>query len=314
MDKDTFLVQSNILTTARYDFTKVEKRAVYFIINEVRKQFIETPRGQRNIFDNLIVKMTTESLQKSDSNLQDIYKALKSLRRKSITYEDDNRYFEVGYINYSDHQKGKGIVEVEVSKLILPHLVELAEQYTSYSLMIAISLRTKYTQRFYELCSQWRSTGFLTLKIDDLRVMFMIEDKYNRYALVKKNVIDVAQKELKECFDKGECDLYFTYKEEKKGSSVNGLKIVIITKENQPSEIKLDDAVYLIRTWLNSWFETKIKPKNKVWVEKVIKHIQLNADLIPKLHTRLLKLQQEENIKSLPATARHIIEEDYMPE
>ncbi|KAA6307231.1 hypothetical protein EZS27_041100, partial [termite gut metagenome] len=43
------------------------------------------------------------------------------------------------------------------------------------------------------------------------RKMMMLEDKYKNANDLKKAVLDVAQKELKEAFDKGQCDLWFAY-------------------------------------------------------------------------------------------------------
>ena len=68
------------------------------------------------------------------------------------------------------------------------------------------------------------------------------------------------------------------YSEDKSGRTVNGLKIVIISKERQPEPLKFDDLVYYIRTWLTTWLNAANKPKNKAWIDKVIKHLQKNPD------------------------------------
>ena len=114
--REITLSQSNLLTQAKYDFTKVEKRAVYFIIQEVRRQFVENQNGQKDLFDDLVVQMDTSKLQGTETELREIYKSLKSLRRKSIWIEDDERVLEVGYINYFEHYKHSKSLEVQVSK------------------------------------------------------------------------------------------------------------------------------------------------------------------------------------------------------
>src|SRR5690554_7078410 len=124
------LAQANALTQARYNFTAVEKRAVYFIIKEVRRQFIEEKTGQKDLFDDLVVRINTEDLQKTDSSLRDIYASLRSLRKKSIFIEDKDRVLDVGYINYFEHQKRNSHLEVQVSHKILPYLVELDRKST----------------------------------------------------------------------------------------------------------------------------------------------------------------------------------------
>lgn len=308
------LSQANTLTQSRYNFSVVEKRAVYFIIKEVRRQFIEHPGGQKDLFDDLIIRMDTKALQGSDTVLRDVYNAMKRLRQKSIWIEDDKRVLEVGYINYFEHMKGSDSLEVQVSHKILPFLVELAEQFTSYKLTVAISLKNKYSQRFYEYCSQFKSTKFFYIPIEELRKKLMIEDKYPRYALLKQRVLEPAKKELKALYDSGQCDLFFNYKEDKSGRTVNGLKIFITTAEEQEQkeEMKMEDLIFYLRTWLNSWLNTSRRPKNKKWVDNVIKHLQLNPDLIPKLYDRLVRMQEKESSGNYAPLARHIIEEDFL--
>lgn len=314
MTNEITLSQANVLTQSRYDFSKVEKRAVYFIIAEVRRQFIDKKNGQKDLFDNLVVRMDTEKLQRSDTDLRDMYGALKSLRRKSIWLEDDERVLEVGYINYFEHQKRSTALEVEVSKKILPYLVQLAEQFTTYSLTVAISLKNKYSQRFYEYCSQFKSSGFMYIKVEDLRHKLMIEEKYPRWALIKSKVIDPAQKELENLYNDNGSDLYFTYKEDKAGRTVIGVKIVINTREQEEAEtLKSEDMLHYIRTWLESWLDARRKPKNKAWVDRVVKHVKYkNLEGIQPLYERLLKMQKQQSPESFGAYARHIIEEDFL--
>ncbi len=311
------LAQANALTQARYNFTAVEKRAVYFIIKEVRRQFIEEKTGQKDLFNDLVVRINTEDLKKTDSNLKDIYSSLRSLRKKSIFIEDKDRVLDVGYINYFEHQKRGSHLEVQVSHKILPYLVELAGQFTSYSLTVAISLRTKYAQRFYEYCSQFEHSGFFVTTQEQLREKLMLGNTYPRWALFEKRVIEVAQKELQQAFEAKQCNLYFTYKPEKSGRTVTQIKFFIHSdgKTKQPDDVlKLDDCVYHIRTWLSMWLASDKRPKNKRWIDNVIKHIQLNPALIPQLYERLNKLVKEEPGRNHAALARHIIEEDFLPE
>lgn len=311
------LAQANALTQARYNFTVIEKRAVYFIIKEVRRQFIETKTGQKDLFNDLVVRISTEDLQKTDSKLKHVYDSLRSLRKKSIYIEDNERVLDVGYINYFEHKKREPHLEVQVSHKILPYLVELAGQFTSYSLTVAISLRTKYAQRFYEYCSQFEHSGFFVITQEQLRDKLMLGDAYPRWSLLQKYVLEVAQKELQQAFEAKQCNLYFTYKPEKAGRTVTQIKFFIHSDgkdETKSDVLKLDDCVYHIRTWLSMWLASDKRPKNKRWIDGVIKHIQLNPDLIPQLYQRLNKLVKEEPGRNHAALARHIIEEDFLPE
>ena len=145
----------------------------------------------------------------------------------------------------------------------------------------------------------------------------MLGDAYPRWSLLQKYVLEVAQKELQQAFEAKQCNLYFTYKPEKSGRTVTQIKFFIHSdgKTKSPDDaLKLDDCVYHIRTWLSMWLAADKRPKNKRWIDGVIKHIQLNPDLIPQLYQRLNKLVKEESGRNHAALARHIIEEDFLPE
>ena len=51
-----FIAQDNRLTSARYDLSLTEKKTFFFIIREVRKQFVVNGI-QRSLFENLIVNI-----------------------------------------------------------------------------------------------------------------------------------------------------------------------------------------------------------------------------------------------------------------
>ena len=62
--RDIILSQDNALTTARYKFDLIEKRALYCIIRNIRANYIEREDGQRTLFENLIITIKEEELQK----------------------------------------------------------------------------------------------------------------------------------------------------------------------------------------------------------------------------------------------------------
>jgi len=312
------IAQANALTQSRYDFNLIEKRSLYFIIKEVRKRYIEKTDGQRTLFDNLVIKLPTGELLKHGLKLEHVYRSLFELRKKTIFLETEEIVLGVGYINYFKHKKYEQHIEVEISKTILPFLVELAERYTEYDLLIAMTLQTKYTQRFYEYCSQYKNLIFFKMTLEDLRKKLMVEDKYPRFAHLKKYILDVAQKELKTLYDKGECDLYFTYTGEPEGvrtPPVLVFKVISRVTEVQVTNApKLIDLRYKIREHLDRWLITKERPKNKLWVDKVMNSLDREPENIVKLYKRFEKMMKDEPKKNHAALARHIIEEDFLNE
>jgi plasmid replication initiation protein len=81
---------------------------------------------------------------------------LKSLRLRSFEWDngldrahEDYEWLKLGLL--TGQNKKKGVAEVQISNVLMPFL-ELSSQFTTYSLSVAMSLKSKWSQRMYELC------------------------------------------------------------------------------------------------------------------------------------------------------------------
>lgn len=283
---DATLVQDNRLTSARYELTLLEKRILYVLIKQIRDKFVVQKTGDKTLFNDMVVKTSSKTLLDNlrETNPKKVKDALKSLRQRSFEWQNEypeghelHEWFEVGFINYGKWERG-GNIEFQISKLILPFFVELTERFTEYSLVVAISLKSKWSQRFYEICCQWKNAGGRTIDIAEIRNIFQLNDKYIKYASLKKYVIDVAHKELKKLYMDGQSDVYFEYSELKNGRSVESIRMKIISKDKNTEVAKDVDITYLVREQLYSIFEVDKKPKNKEKIQKLMSYLMLNTE------------------------------------
>lgn len=63
------------------------------------------------------------------------------------------------FVNYVKHIKNKSYFEVQVSKEVLPYYVELAQNFTSYSMTVAIALKSTFSQRFTNCAANTETPG-----------------------------------------------------------------------------------------------------------------------------------------------------------
>ena len=307
--KEITIAQDNRLTTSRYELTLIEKRIFYYIIKEVRSKY---NTGQRDLFDDLILNIKVSDLCKEvnqEDNKKETRKALEKFRSRSFTYahEEDDDWLTCGFINYA-HIK-KGIAEVQVSHKLMPFLVELSSQYTTYSLHVAMSLKSKWSQRMYELCQKWQGTDGFRMSVDDLRKSFILEEKYNRYALLNERVLQVAKRELKELYDLGQCDVYFEFTEERVGRSVEMLRFKLFRKNAMNVKTTNDLLLELIPVF-QTIYETSTKPKNDSFVKEVILQLQKHPNLIEPLNKRIKEVLAEGMKNDTPRYIRYILNED----
>lgn len=310
-DDKLLIAQSNLLTLSRYDFKVIEKRCLYFIIKEVRRLYIDSNRGQKDLFDNMFLNIPSSSLRGLADEVSDVYKALRDLKDRKIEIDNDDFWLYTSWVLQVKHDKKTDSYLVDVSRDILPYLVELASNFTSYDFTIAVTLKSIYSQRFYELCCQYRNRSNKTffLEIEKLREIFYLEDKYPNIAHLRQKVLDVAQTELKELYDKGECDLWFDYRvKETKGRKILSYFFQIHTKEDERS-IDYNNAMQVvagIRDLISPFFL-----RDKKFVTRVITAVQLNPaigkDLLDKLRSKINDYSREE----IAPIFRFILREDY---
>lgn len=284
------ITQSNSLTTARYQFSLLEKRVIYLIIKEVRAKHIVTKVGEKTVWNELIIHLTPKMLNELETNVPRIIKALFDLRQKTIDIEDlEGNRLIVGFANYATYDKKTNSYEIEVSRKLLPHLAELSDQFTTYELMTIITLKSIYSQRLYEFCSMYRNKGYFFFDIDKFRFIMMLENKYLQMVHLKNNVLEIARKEIKDAYDKGSCDIYFDYSFDEKtkiGKQYTRIHFKVFNREAKEVKIEsLDTLKKLIRETVKPLFKTDAS-----YTTSIITYAEQNPDAIDNLLSKISRI------------------------
>lgn len=210
---------TNVIIKSRYGFSRMEKNAIYSIISKVRKEYIEQPGDLENC-SNMIVAIEEKKLMgKDDENgkeKEETIDGLAKLRHRDVSVErEDGSRFNCGFINWVQYFPDSKVYKLEVSSLVIPYLAELAKRYDdNYSLTVAISLKSKWSQKIYELCYNHRkdmkdgTTSFF-IGYWQLRSMLNLYEGYPRLIDFKRRVIEASVKEIKQAFDNNQSDLWF---------------------------------------------------------------------------------------------------------
>ena len=231
------VLQSYIITSAKYDFSVYEKRILYRQI-EIEQELLN---GQKirpgvkidtNLWRDRKYTMPVQMFLngEDDKNHARIKKAFKALMSKIIEYEDENEI--VGFpliMNYKVDKKGE-TVTWQCYSMMVDAIVNFAKGFRKYELKTAIEFNSVYAMRFYELMSGQKSP--LTFTIDHLKVMFKLDNKYKENKDFFKKVIDVAKKEL----DK-KSPYSFEYKINKQGKKFHSITFYPTFKEEFRDEI-----------------------------------------------------------------------------
>lgn len=270
--------QSNAITKARYDYTVTEKRLVYHALMEVEKVVANGVLNDAFFDRELDVFLSEESLKKydnSDNRFRDYRKAVVSLRKKDFSIDlPDESWIETGFVSGAKYIKNKGLL-VSISRHVLPYLYDLSKCYSILEATVLMTLQSKFSQRFYEFCCQWRSVGKFEFEpqelCDILRLKFQISS-------VKERVIETAQAELMAMYEQGISDVYFTYTEERggrgRGGSVKKWLFKIHTRKQKKERERAENAdLSFVFNFLGDLF------KNSPIVDKAIEAIGTHENM-----------------------------------
>ena len=225
--KNKEVLQSYILTTAKYDFTLYEKRIMYRQI-EIEQELL---LGQ-SIKPGVIIETNLWKDKKytipvnwllpngeKDKNHAQVKKAFEALMSKKIIYETPDAIEGFPLIQRFKVDKKGETVTWQVPKEIVDVIVNFAKGFRKYELKTAMEFESVYAMRFYELLSGQKNP--LTYTIEQLKDMFKISDKYKLVSDFMRKVIEVAKRELDE-----KSPYSFEYKINKSGRKFHSITFI----------------------------------------------------------------------------------------
>lgn len=123
----------------------------------------------------------------------------KELRAKYPKLKNDTEFMDylrkcglkdtLAYINDTSDNV---VARIVLSKDIIPFVSQLNSHFTQLQLHEFAGFGSFYSFRIFILMMQWRDTGRVFLKIDELRVMLDLVGKYKLIADLKRRVLDIA--------------------------------------------------------------------------------------------------------------------------
>lgn len=305
------IYQSNKLSEAKYEFSLLEKKAFMLIIKRVREQFIDSDKGQKDLFNRLFLKFTPTDVDMERGKASDIYNAMRSLRKREFYIDNEEFELSTGFIDKAKHFKKEGYFEIVVGDEILPYILDVAKQYTSFNFLVAMGFKSVYSVRFYEWLCEWKSAGGFKLSIQELKSRLMVDEKYPLYGNLKTKVINVAHKEIKDAYESGKCDLFFEYSEYKDGRQIAGLSIKIITSETDRTKQKSNTPVVQPMALLpqkefnpitaisDLYNDLKLMTENEALVSTKLKAIMGDAEKIEDLYNQIIGTKAKYDLGSI---------------
>jgi plasmid replication initiation protein len=280
--------QPNKITLSRQQFSVIEKRIVYLIINRLDTGF----DVNKDLFQNKEFSIPVKEI--GEINYHRLKQESTRLQSRRITFIDNEDKQEFDSITPFPRVRYKnGILYVTMFADVMPHFVELKKGFTSYQLQAALSLNSTYSQRLYELLSKYKDTGvWNNVELEHLKQLLSIDGKYEKISAFKQYVLTPAQTELKK-----KTDISFTYELFKTGRRYTHITFKIHHRKPQQTTEpqKLTDKQARCKKYLDELGVKRADLQNKIIYKKQsefwtwLKHYRQNKSKIDNPAGHLLK-------------------------
>lgn len=164
---------------------------------------------------------TTFNIDSSNS-----YKLLKKscqkLMRSVVSIEEieSDTVREISICVEAFYHKREGSVRIKFTEEVMPYLAQVNERFILYNLKEVSNFTSVYTTRLYELLQEYKTTGWMTKSIDQLRDSFgMSKGKLKEYSNFKRRTFAPACDEINKYFD-----WRLSFEEIKEGRKVTAIK------------------------------------------------------------------------------------------
>lgn len=225
MKENKEIMQSYVLTVARYDANVYVKRIMTHIVS-ANQDYVQSEKlggCVLNIDEDLFCdREYTFDIKNilqgdEDKNYKRVKKAFEYLQSKFLRFDNACDYVSVPFINAVKIKNKTGIATFRMSELIYKAFADFTKGFRKLEFELTLSFTSIYSIRLYELMAGQKEP--LTYTIDYLKEIFCIENKYqNKPTDFIKRVIVPAKKELD-----AKSSYTFEYKINKKGRAYHSI-------------------------------------------------------------------------------------------
>lgn len=191
------LMQGKHLVHTSYEVTAIQNRIFYYCLLNAQKE--------KN--GNLSCSVKLEDIKtlipnKNQRTLSNIKKTFQVLKNTSLEFEknENGDKIECDYnlIAGSEYNTSQETFKIFFMDRLYKHIIDYTI-YAPLNLDILTKFKSFYSQRLYELLRLWSRTDIVinkNFKIDQLRFILGVENKYPEYKNFKQRVLNQAIKEI----------------------------------------------------------------------------------------------------------------------
>ena len=205
---ERWVTMSNALTRGAHGLTLAEKRIVASAVSKLDSRRVLPPGEVPRTRITAMEYAETFSVD-MDTAYDQLQAAAKQLYKRSITfYEPAHKRNgkplkpirnDMRWVGRCQYHEGEGWVQLAWWPDLLPSLVGLRKQFTTYQLQQASALRSVYSWRLLELLMRFKSSGKAEYTVEDFAASMDATEKQRAdFSKLRTKMIEPAVKELTE--------------------------------------------------------------------------------------------------------------------
>ena len=217
------VVKDNALIEASHKLSEVEQRLILLAILKAR----EVGDKVEELKDKELVIHASDYMNAfgvdRDAGYKSLKKAVMGLYQAEWGYHYINSKGNV-VVRYERFTQSAVYIENEATvkfmfaNAIIPMLVELERNFTSYEIEQVANLQSRYAMRLYECLIRFKASKLLNITLDELRFRFgLLDTEYKAMGDFKKRVLDMAVKDIND-----NTDITVSYDQHKQGRTITG--------------------------------------------------------------------------------------------
>ncbi len=224
-ERTELVVKSNeIIRNIRYSLSATEMKILAYVISKIVAEDTDLKKVRFRIYD----YMEVAGLNKiGGSDYRRLKKSIQELRDKSWWIKEGNTETLFAWFDTAKIDKNTKEVELTLSESLTPYLVQLKSNFSKYELINVLCLKSKYSIRLYEIFKSYLWLGKWEVKVEDLRTLINMSDRYKDFTEFKRNILNPSIREINKYTDLT-VELTDTIKS---GRSIDLLKFSIIEKK-----------------------------------------------------------------------------------
>lgn len=228
----SYVKQHNAITSGRYEYTACMLDILFMTLAMIN---VEEP-NERTF---QIYQKDIEAITGNKWNYKQLREATEGIGSRMFEIETPKSLKQLWLFSSVEYLLGTGSFLVKINEDAMPYFFELKNNFTMLHLRSVLSCTSKFAKRLYAIACQWRSVGYHTFEITELKQMLGLLDKegnpqYKNFTQFRVDVLETAEKQINEY-----TDIHISYEYIKKGRSFQKIKLLIDKTPTKQQELPL---------------------------------------------------------------------------